>query len=387
MLRNLLERILSKNKMTLLGVGPMSLNCVNATISVSNQYSVPIFLIASRRQIDSKEFNGGYVNNWDTKEYAEYVSNRDKKGKIILARDHGGPWQHPLEVKKKLSLSKALESAKKSYREDIDCGFKVLHIDTCIDIHGPLNPEDSLERLFELYEYCWRYAQSKNKEIIFEIGTEEQSGSTNTIEQLEYNLSEITSYCNANSLPRPTFVVVQTGTKVMETRNVGSFDKPLRVENEIPALIQVPKIVEICDRYNIFIKEHNTDYLSDEALRWHPRLGIHASNVAPEFGVTETKSLVKLLEDNNLKNLAEEFLRISYQSNFWQKWMLSDSKADDRQKAIIGGHYVFGFKEIEELKKKASIELNKRDILLDDYLENMVKESILRYLKNFRIIK
>ena len=58
-----------------------------------------------------------------------------------------------------------------------------------------------------------------------------------------------------------TFVVVQTGTKVMETRNVGSFDKPLRVEID-PTLIQVPKIVEICKKYNIFIKEHNADYLS-----------------------------------------------------------------------------------------------------------------------------
>lgn len=387
MLRNILERTLSKNKMTLLGVGPMSLNCVNATISVSNEYSIPIFLIASRRQIDSKEFNGGYVNNWDTKEYAEYVLNNDKKGKIILARDHGGPWQNPLEVEKRLSLSKALESAKNSYKEDIDNGFKFLHIDTCIDIHGPVTPEESLERLFELYEYCWSYAQSQNKEIIFEIGTEEQSGSTNMIEQLEYNLNEVSSYCDSNSLPRPTFVVVQTGTRVMETRNIGSFDKPLRVENEIPALIQVPKIIEICKKYDIFIKEHNTDYLSDEALRWHPRLGIHASNVAPEFGVKETISLIDILEENNLKKLSDKFLEISYAANFWPKWMLKDTKANDRKKAIIGGHYVFGYPEVEELKKSASIELSKKDINLDSYLQSKVKESILRYLKNFRVIK
>ena len=145
MLRNFLNRKLSRNKLTLLGVGPMSLNCVNATIATANDYSVPIFLIASRRQIDSSDFNGGYVNNWETREYADYVLNRDKKGKVILARDHGGPWQNPLEVEQKLSLSKALESAKKSYKEDIDSGFKVLHIDTCIDIHGHLNQEDSLK--------------------------------------------------------------------------------------------------------------------------------------------------------------------------------------------------------------------------------------------------
>ena len=49
-------------------------------------------------------------------------------------------------------------------------------------------------------------------------------------------------------------------------------------------------MIEICNRYDIFKKEHNTDYLSDEALQWHPRFGIHAANVAPEFGVAETKA-------------------------------------------------------------------------------------------------
>tara|TARA_Y100000589_G_scaffold73592_1_gene66700 strand:+ start:3515 stop:4678 length:1164 start_codon:yes stop_codon:yes gene_type:complete len=387
MLRNYLQKIISKNKITLLGVGPMSLNCINAVIALSNQYSVPIFLIASRRQIDSDEFKGGYVNNWNTKEYCDYVLNRDKKGKVILARDHGGPWQNPIEVNKKLSLSNALESAKKSFKEDIDSGFKVLHIDTCKDIHGSLSQDDSLERLFELYEYCWSYAKSQNKQIIFEIGTEEQSGSTNALDQLEYNLKEVTKYCDSNLLPKPTFVVVQTGTKVMETRNIGSFDKPLRVENEIPALIQLPKIIEICKKYNIFIKEHNTDYLSDDALEWHPRLGIHASNVAPEFGVTETLSLIKVLEDNSLNKISEEFLSISYKAKFWSKWMLNNSNANDRQKAIVGGHYVFSNPDVIELKKKAGYQLSEKGINIDAYLEKSVSDKILRYLKKFRLVK
>ena len=58
---------------------------------------------------------------------------------------------------------------------------------------------------------------------------------------------------------------------VMEMRNVGSFDSPVRI-NELPAEIQLPKMIEICDKHGILMKEHNTDYLSDEALQWHPRL-------------------------------------------------------------------------------------------------------------------
>ena len=38
------------------------------------------------------------------------------------------------------------------------------------------------------------------------------------------------------------------------------------------------------------MKEHNADYLSDEALQWHPRLGIHAANVAPELAYRESIS-------------------------------------------------------------------------------------------------
>ena len=32
-------------------------------------------------------------------------------------------------------------------------------------------------------------------------------------------------------------------------RNVGSFDSPVRVSDEIPAEIQLPKMIEICNRY------------------------------------------------------------------------------------------------------------------------------------------
>ena len=45
------------------------------------------------------------------------------------------------------------------------------------------------------------------------------------------------------------------------------------------------------------MKAHNTDYLSDKALSWYPRLGIHAANIAPEFGVAESISYIKVLEE------------------------------------------------------------------------------------------
>jgi len=386
MIAQRLEAYLKKRHCTLLGVGPMSLNCVDATIELANDFSVPIFMIASRRQIDSIEFGGGYVNDWTTESFSNYVAERDKKGKVLLARDHGGPWQSTKEIEANLGLKRAMESAKSSFAADIQAGFEVLHIDPSLDIHGDPDVDEILERVFELYEFCWSQAQGLKRELVFEIGTEEQSGSTNSQDELDYTLNSIKSFCSRNGIPPPNFVVIQCGTRVMEMRNVGSFDSPTRVANEIPAEIQLPKMIEICNRHGVFMKEHNADYLSNEALQWHPRLGIHAANVAPEFGVRETKALVGVLEEHNLGELSDRFMAIAYESKKWDKWMMPNSSATDRDRALIAGHYVFSHPEVIELKGEAATRLSTKGINLDQYLKQQVKQSIFRYLEFFRLV-
>ena len=56
-----LEKIINQRK-TLLGVGPMSLNVIDASIELSNQFNLPLMMIASRRQIDAKKFGGDNKN-------------------------------------------------------------------------------------------------------------------------------------------------------------------------------------------------------------------------------------------------------------------------------------------------------------------------------------
>ena len=371
---------------TLLGVGPMSVNCVDSVIEISNHEKIPLMLIASRRQIDSENFGGGYVNNWTTEEFSKYVFNKDKSDQIFLARDHGGPWQNDLEREKKLGLREAMESAKKSYKFDIDAGFQILHLDPSIDINGPVSVEDSLERLYELYDFCCNYAKKMGKEIIYEIGTEEQTGSTNSQEELIFTLSKIYEFCEKNNYPKPTFVVIQTGTKVKALRNVGSLDSYFRVKNEIPPEIQIPQMINICNEYQIYMKEHNADYLSDEILSWHPKLGIHAANVAPEFGVAESKALLTILENNGLKDIADKFLKLSYDSRKWEKWIIRGKVTTDREKAIIAGHYNFSKPEFIEIKNQASEILLSKDINLNHFLKEKLKNSIYRFLKNFRMV-
>ena len=366
---------------TLLGVGPMSQNCIDASIELADQYKSPLMLIASRRQIDSDQFGGGYVENWTTKQFSDYVFKKDINKNILLARDHGGPWQNPQEISKKMNLKEAMKSAKDSYKADIDAGFHVLHIDPSIDIFSRPTIDQVLERVFELYDFCWSYAQKKDQDVIFEIGTEEQSGSNNTQEELEYTLNQMRKFCKSNQIPFPSFIVIQAGTRVMETKNVGSFDSPIRVSYELPPEIQIPKMINICNKHGIYMKEHNTDYLSTESLKWQPRLGIHAANIAPEFGVAETKALINIFKENRCDDLLDDFLQISYNSRKWEKWMLEDTNADYFEKAIIAGHYVFATDEFADLKARASA----RIVNLDEYLKNIVKASIFRYMKAFNL--
>ena len=366
---------------TLLCIGPMSKNCVDATIELADQYKSPLMLIASRRQIDSEQFGGGYVENWSTKQFSDYVRSKDINKNIILARDHGGPWQNEIEKNKKMNLKDAMQSAKDSYCADIDAGFHMLHIDPSIDIHSQPTADQILERVYELYDFSWSYAQQKGKDIIFEIGTEEQSGSNNSKEELEYTLESMRKFCKNNKLPFPSFIVIQAGTRVMETKNIGSFDSPIRIANELPPEIQIPQMIDICNKFGIFMKEHNTDYLSTDSLKWQPRLGIHAANIAPEFGVAETRAFISILKEGGHNDLVDEFLKISYESMKWKKWMIKNTDANDTDRAIIAGHYVFSSNEFIKLKAKA---LKKIDNL-EDFLKKKVKESIFRYMNAFNL--
>ena len=158
-MKKYLNHFIEHKRATMLGVGPMSKNCIDASCEIASK-NTPIMLIASRRQIDCKELGGGYVENWSTEEFSKYVNKKNKH--IILCRDHGGPWQNNIEIDKKLNLKDAMDSAKLSYKKDIDNNFKIIHIDTCINPHKKkISTKESLERLFELMSFCFEYSQKK----------------------------------------------------------------------------------------------------------------------------------------------------------------------------------------------------------------------------------
>ena len=53
--------------------GVISKNQVDMICDYASWYNKEVIFIPSRRQV---EYNGGYVNNWTTKEFSEYVKSK-----------------------------------------------------------------------------------------------------------------------------------------------------------------------------------------------------------------------------------------------------------------------------------------------------------------------
>ena len=67
-IKNLVVRGHHEKIKSQLFLGPMSKNSVDA-YKLSKRKKNEIFLIASRRQIETKLLGGGYVNNWTTEKF------------------------------------------------------------------------------------------------------------------------------------------------------------------------------------------------------------------------------------------------------------------------------------------------------------------------------
>lgn len=96
--------------------------------------------------------------------------------------------------------------------------------------------------------------------------------------------------------------------------------------------------------------------------------------------------MIEVLKKNGLQRLADRFIEISYNSHKWEKWMTKNSSADEEEKAMIAGHYIYSMPEVIELKAQMQSELGHKNICLDEYLKNAVKAAVYRYLKDFRMV-
>jgi len=361
-----------KSGRTLLCVGTVSVNCVDVTIELAQRHDLPLTLIASRRQIDAEILGGGYVGSWTTSDYIDYVRRKDPEGHVILGRDHAGPWQNE---NFQLSLDEAMANAKKSLGVDIESGIEFIHLDASLDPQGTPGVDVILRRIFELYDFCCEQAKHWGRDIEFEFGPFSDSP-VDELSVIEHVLQSVTEHCRSNKSKLPLYIVINTGTKVMEKRNVGPFEP-----ND-----QLKALVGACERYQVFLKEHNADYLSDQALLAHPALGIHCANIAPELGVIESVGLLDMLQKNGRQDLCDEFITLAVDSLKWQKWMLPGTKASREDLGKIAGHYVYSHPQGLMIREKARQVLREQGIDLEDHLKARIRSRIEHHLKCFGLM-
>jgi hypothetical protein len=284
-------------------IGPMSKNVVDAIIDFCNETNNYIGLIPSRRQI---EYNGGYVNNWTTKDFSMYVNN--KTDKITLQRDHSGPGQGQQNDNGFISLID-------------DCKYlDLIHIDPWKKYS---EYADGLEWTVEMIKVC----NAINPNIRFEVGTEEAIKRFE-VEDLNRLILDLKRELSIELFNKIKYLVIQSGTSLKGNTQTGQYDKNRLVE-----------MINLAKKYNLLSKEHNGDYIPVSTIHEKFKLGLDAINIAPEFGLIETQCYLDVIESEDTLN---EFWKICYDSKKWVKWVTPEFDAINNKVELIKicGHYV-----------------------------------------------
>ena len=399
----LLELQKTGQSATLLGIGPMSKNCVQATLELSKEDDYPVMFIASRNQVGADELGGGYVNGWNQFTFAQAVKEVADEiaydNQYYLCRDHGGPWQRDKERNDHLAVDEAMKLGKLSYKTDIEAGFDLLMIDPTKDPFeiGKVIPLDTvIDRTVELIDYCEKVRKEAGlPEIGYEVGTEETNGGLTSTEKYETFITRLEVELTKRGLPMPTFIVGQTGTLTRKTEQVGTFNFKNAYD-----------LAQMAKKYGVGLKEHNGDYLDDVTLLEHIPSEITATNVAPQYGTVETRAYLHLagVEAKLVQyGLVEEasktrdvLLVHAIKSERWRKWMVGDQtkltvdeimKDEELSEEIldIAGHYTFNDEEVKAEIQKMYANLAKHHIDGNRYVIDSIKRPIRDYAECYNL--
>lgn len=388
---------------TLLGIGPMSPNLLQASFELAKDDDFPLMFIASRNQVDADELGGGYVNGWNqetfTRDIKKIADEVGFDGLYYLCRDHGGPWQRDKERNDHLPVDKAMELGKKSYLADIEAGFDLLMIDPTKDPFemGKVIPLDIvLERTVELIEYCEKERKRLNlPEIGYEVGTEETNGGLTSTETYETFITRLKAELEKRDLPMPTFIVGQTGTLTRKTEQVGTFNFKNAYD-----------LAQMAKKYGVGLKEHNGDYLDDVTLLEHIPSQIIATNIAPQYGTEETRAYLKLAEvERKLKeegliektsNIRHVLLVDAIECGRWRKWVMGEQKNLTTEEIFkdevlsneildIAGHYTFNNDDVKREIEVLYSNLRKNNINGQRFVVDHIKRPLRDYAECYNL--
>jgi hypothetical protein len=319
-------------------IGPMSKNIVDTAIELALQ-GWSLGFIPSRRQIDNSR---GYVNNWNTKEFVDYV--RGRTDKIPIQRDHGGPGQ-----------GKDKDNGLASLIEDGLNNLDLVHLD-------PWKADPRMDQAVINTNIMIEYYSTKNKTSLFEVGTEEGINKYSASE-LDAFLKKLKKFTDPKKFSRIKFAVIQSGVGLLGVENTGTFSEQ-----------RCKDMISVCKSYDLLTKEHNGDYLDGEDIRRRFELGLDAINIAPELGVEETRCVLHKIEEEEREDLFERLFKACHLSRFWVKWLPDGfSPGDLHEKRLlveVCGHYIFNTDEFRDITK----ELSGLQELIKLRLSNKIKE-------------
>ena len=408
-IKKVIDTIFSlQEKVTLLGIGPMSPLIIESSVELASELDFPLFFIASRNQIESSALGGGYVNHWDQFSYSSYidtmVKNKGFDGYVVKCRDHGGPWQRDPDFKEKLSMHDAVERACQSYEDDLKAGFRFLHVDTSKDpdYKKVVPAEIAVERVIFLVKKIEKICQRLGiSDVVYEASLEETNGDFSEVEEFRHFVSVLRREFDRESLPLPTFMVGNTGTLTKMDKNIGKFDREI-----------VQQLADIAQENGMILKAHNCDYLGSDILSIHPQMDVGMANVAPEFGRDETQGLLILseLEDRYIatksfndifpSNIRDVIWGKIKQTGKWKKWVSADMEGIDEAVLFedsdfvnrligINGHYFFSDSDVIEARE---ILYKNIEIVTGGGFDAVtqiklgIKKSIARYVENFNMV-
>ena len=323
-----------------LGVGPMSAEIVDLCLEYSKTHDFPIMIIASRNQVDA---DSGYAfTTPDLVSYVKQNSNYDAN-RVLICRDHCGPHFSDSDQK-----TDALANCIKTIKADIDSGFDLLHID--VSRVDDAEQEHTAKLLLD-------YALSLNPNIIFEFGSEDNTGEglTRSLNRLTKQLKFVSAYENSIK-----FFVSQTGS-LTKHKQVGKFD-----------VSDNTKIAELIHNSRLLFKEHNADYLTADQVNLRKQAGVDAINIAPQLGTIQSK-IIRQLGDQ-LGETYVQFVSYVLEQGYWKKW-ITDEVTDNETKFEVSAHYCFS----SDLGKKLMAKVRSENLPFDALLRQQLFKELDEY--------
>jgi tagatose-1,6-bisphosphate aldolase non-catalytic subunit AgaZ/GatZ len=382
-----------KKGITLLGICPITINVVKASIRTASFMDFPLMFVATLNQID---IDGGYTG-LTQKDFVKLVRKEVERceynGPVIIALDHGGPWLKDKHVIEGYSFEEAVDWTMKSIEACIKAGYDLLHIDATVDITlekgKRLSINDVVERTVMLIEYAEDVRKKEGvQKLGYEVGTEEVHGGITSPELFEKFIIELRAKLKERKLEEvwPCFIVGDIGTyPVLENK--------LNVEKS-------RVLVNIARAYNLHIKGHYTDFVLNPEE--YPNMGIAAANIGPELAYSEYLALNSLADiEKRLfssgrisepSNIMEKLNRLIIENGRWRKWLRGEEADWEKipyniRQWLLGtsARYILSDQRIINKINKLSSNLEEYSINVYERLNKSIKDVLVRYVNAFNL--